>query len=113
MKLDFVKLQCLALTPDGVQQLRILLAELDGTTPTHIFPIGSYPLEMSENLPNYPEDYNELRKVEDKLTDKQWISYLDTLVYCDPKYYTQSGLRTAAQSTSLQRCIALIHTLQA
>jgi hypothetical protein len=127
MKHTLESLLELSKTPEGIQQIRIMVAELDGWTEC-ILEKDGYAWGVNPNLidnecggwmsiPKYPEDLNAVHEVEEKIPSSQVGFYAMYLVRVVGPKVIPAGedfkmSEMCWHATALQRCIALILTLQ-
>ena len=129
MKHTLESLLELSKTPEGIQQIRIMVAELDGwkrenplrdewlrPSRSHIPQFHSSWAEF-DSLPNYPEDLNAVHGA-GNITHAEWEAFTTHM------YSTVTGQKLdrdrinlfeacmLSNTTALQRCIALILTQQ-
>lgn len=104
------------------QQKIIKLAEFEGwrkeyihgngvDTDVWIHPNGKDCRE-EEWFPNYFQDLNAVRKLEEKLTDEQWTDYLNNLYYITFKPAAKDRDKQAVHASAEDKCEALGKTLK-
>lgn len=137
LKRTFELLTELSKTPEGVSQIRLMMAELDGwepflmddgspaDPPRWISPVDGMACTL-KYIPNYPEDLDAVSRLEGKLTfaqqwswaeelRKSWAEELRKVTKTHGEAYQKQKCLTAvlwacARATALQRCIVLLLT---
>lgn len=127
MKHTLESLLELSKTPEGIQQIRIMVAELDGwkpflldngaqmMPPRWLAPYGEMVYSLA-TMPKYPEDLNAVHEVEKMAYKKEnagWsLEYAEALR--DVQFHSHDVMEYnySWHATAIQRCIAMILTLQ-